>query len=146
MSYEWRPYFSTLLTFFSALMNGAGVTVLTRHKDSYAWWSNLLALANRSGLSNQNFDVYFVTADILKNILRKREYQTVAIDARQDQFLQSKKSFYQDRNQWRNMIKVLFPHNGYHHLDYRSMVLATLNMRSIANNTMRHGAPLELEF
>lgn len=147
VSYEWRPYFSTLLTFFSALMNGAGVTVVTRHQDSYAWWSNLLALANRSGLSNQNFDVYFVTADILKNVLRKREYQTVAIDARHDRIPAIQKEVYhQDRNEWKSMVKVLFPHNSYHNLDYRSMVLATLNMRSVANNTMRHGAPLELEF
>jgi RHH-type proline utilization regulon transcriptional repressor/proline dehydrogenase/delta 1-pyrroline-5-carboxylate dehydrogenase len=147
VSYEWRPYFSTLLTFFSCLMNGTGITVITRHKDSYAWWSNLLALANRNGLSKENFDVYFVTSGILDGILKRREFETVVFDARHDRIegLQ-KEVFHQDRNEWENMVKVLFPHNSYHDTDYRSMVLATINMRAVANNTMRHGAPLELEF
>lgn len=147
VTYEWRPYFSTLLTFFSSLMNGCGVTVITRHQDSYTWWTNLLALASRHGISNQNFDVYFVTADILKNVLRKREYQTLVVDARADRIEAIQNEvFYGDRSKWQEMIKVLFPHNSYHHMDFESTVLATVAMRSVANNTMRHGAPLELEF
>lgn len=147
VTYEWRPYFPTLLSVFSALMNGCGVTIVTRHKDSYAWWSSILNLANKNGLSQNNFDVYFVTADILREVLQKREYQTVIVDARHEriQFVQ-KEIYGGDRNDWKDTVKVMYPHDNFNPDDFESHVLATTYLRAVANNTMRHGAPLELEF
>ncbi|MGB0452960.1 MAG: bifunctional proline dehydrogenase/L-glutamate gamma-semialdehyde dehydrogenase [Bacteriovoracaceae bacterium] len=147
ISYEWRPYLSSLISAFLALASGGGLTVLTRSEKSYAWWNSFLSMARKSGFSTENFDVYFVSEKILKTTVSSRDYQNLIFDGRADKLHEIQKLLnVRSPKDWFGLVHILCPQDAADIFDYEKRATEFFNVRSVANNTMRHGAPLELDF
>lgn len=143
--FEKRPYFSTLMQVLSALAMGVGVTIACRTQQSYHWWLQFKSLLLRSGLSKENVDVYLCSDHILQKSLQAPMISTVIIDGRRDQI---EKVFSYSQKYGQDFLRprlFLSAFDGPSNDDFKRLCLHFSWSRSFAINTVRHGAPLELQ-
>lgn len=144
VAYEERAFFSTLLYLFSALAMGAGVSVLCRNSKSYLWWNMLRGHFYNGGLSVSNFNLSFCTDDLFRQLLKTPTVDAVVVDGPLYKYQEVANVVYDHLYQEKGMRKLLTPFDAPHLKDIKSYLLTFVNVRSVAVNTMRHGAPLEL--
>lgn len=149
ISFEKRPYFSSLMQVLSAVLMGTGVTVMTRNQYAYRWWGQFKNLLARSGFSKENFDVYFVTESMLAKKLSEPDLSTIIIDGAQKhvEYILDLCSEVNGENKEQMLSMRLYlsafdcPHNE----DFKALCQQFAWTRAFAINTIRHGAPLELQ-
>lgn len=144
--FEVRPYFSSLMSILSAILLGKGVTILAMNPEAYQWWDQMLMLLKRSGLSLENMSVYHPTQKELEKIIARPTLQNVIIDGD----IAAIKSITELSGKLITEEEMMGPRHFLTPLDspaasdFKSYLLAFVEVRSFAINTMRHGAPLTL--
>lgn len=144
VAYEKRPYFACLSQVLGAILMGCGVTIMARNEDSYRWWNQFKNLLGRSGFSKQNFDVYFVTEELLQRKLAVSDLSFLIIDGKKEHVERTLAFTYDDHDPSRVRI-TLSAYDCPHQEDFKRICEQFVWTRSFAVNTIRHGAPLALQ-
>jgi RHH-type proline utilization regulon transcriptional repressor/proline dehydrogenase/delta 1-pyrroline-5-carboxylate dehydrogenase len=141
-----RPELKTLIQIFSCLSAGTGLSVLARNKKSFDWWTKLLNLFYHSGFSKENIDLVLVSSKDLKKALNKSILSVIIYDGPlSDYDLHIASQLDDAKNDLRmKLILTNADHSAVN--DFYHQALNYIWVRSLAVNTMRHGAPLDLEF
>lgn len=141
-----RPNIKILFSFLGALANGVGVTILTRGEKSYALWNRVAQCFYNSGISEQNLSIYFVTDELLKKCIQDQNVESFILDGDYED-IQSMREllFNEDNEQLKYMKKLITQYDSPGVEQYKSFMRQFIRMRSFAINTMRHGAPLEID-
>jgi RHH-type proline utilization regulon transcriptional repressor/proline dehydrogenase/delta 1-pyrroline-5-carboxylate dehydrogenase len=130
-----KPDISILIKVTSALLVGLGVTVASRNQNNYDWWNKVKSFLHNSGISKENFEVYFSSEKVLLNSFDDLEYTHVIFDSVDSQYF----------NRVKSMTKRITPHEAPKLMDFKKFLEEFIWVRSFAVNTMRHGAPLEID-
>ena len=140
-----RPHIKSILQFFAAVSTGVGVTVLCRNEKSYQFWMHLLDLFYKAGFSKENLDAYFVTDDNFKKTLKEDKLTHILYDGPIESLSTDVTGYlYQDVIR-RRLVHLLTVQDSFDLNDFFQIYLKFVNVRSLAINTMRHGAPLDLD-
>lgn len=139
------PPLSILLSVFGAMAMGAGVTIVARSKTSYEWWNRLENIFIRHEWPSQAFQVYFVSDDEMKTTLQKSDIEHVLVDGPREMVSQVISLLNHSQKEREMMVSVKSIYDAPRLSDFKSYCLPYILVRSFAINTMRHGAPLELD-
>lgn len=139
-----HPSFKSICYLMSALALGCGFSVATTTTESYQIWKTILDMAWKAGFSKANVDISMVDGIDLKQLFHEPGYSFVYADS----FKDHQKDLYRhllDGEALRdNMRLILSECDGNILLSPSSVLDLFVWTRSMAINTMRHGAPLEL--
>ncbi|MES2525723.1 MAG: bifunctional proline dehydrogenase/L-glutamate gamma-semialdehyde dehydrogenase [Bdellovibrionota bacterium] len=139
-----RPGVRALQYFLGAMALGSGISIVALTSEAYETWKSILDIAWKSGFSKSNIDVAMMSPASLKTHLHSPHYSFVYAGS----YVKMHKELYADilagDSLTKDMRKILSEADGVTLTDPQ-MVLDQLTWtRSLAINTMRHGAPLEL--
>ena len=139
-----KPHPKSLHYFLSALALGSGVSVACATEDAYATWKGILDIAWKAGFSRANLDVSLISEKSLPILLADPHYSYMYAD----QYLHHHERLYKNllpsSALTENMRLVLSEADGVSLLEPAMILDQFVWTRSLAINTMRHGAPLEL--
>ncbi len=139
-----RPSMTTLLRVLCALGVGVGVTVATRNQKSYAWWSRLSLFFKQAKLCPSHFDVYFAQEDQLKDALAQERLGFVIVDG-STHSVNKIGTLLSCAEKRERMVHLLSDDDLPNRTDFKRFCLEFVWVRAFAVNTMRHGAPLDLD-
>lgn len=138
-----RPSLKSIHYFFGAIALGCGVSVVSLTEDAYKTWKGILDLAWKAGFSKTNIDITFMSPETLAEQLKESHYSYVYAG----HFVQYHDVLYKNlldgKALTENMRLVLSEIDGVV-LEPVTVLDQFVWVRSLAINTMRHGAPLEL--
>jgi RHH-type proline utilization regulon transcriptional repressor/proline dehydrogenase/delta 1-pyrroline-5-carboxylate dehydrogenase len=139
------PHISTFLQVAAALLMGTGTTIVCRNKASYEWWQSALNYYQQAGISRENMSVYFPSDDCFKQLLREPFVSYFILDGDSEWLTKTlEKIFHQDYSEKR--VKNIFtPYDTFNPTDFKRLCGNYVWVRAFAVNTMRHGAPLDLD-
>jgi RHH-type transcriptional regulator, proline utilization regulon repressor / proline dehydrogenase / delta 1-pyrroline-5-carboxylate dehydrogenase len=143
------PDLKALLELYVALAVGAGVTVLTRTQKAYLHWSTIVDTLNNCGIPKSQVEVFFPSEERLELALAEKSLDFVIVDGSSNQVEKVSKIALSSILARENMLSVFSSYDGrsYYFSDsYEKLLDKYILVRSMAVNTMRHGAPLDLEF
>lgn len=140
-----RPELKTLIQFLSCLSMGVGLTIVCRNRVSFQWWSNLRASLYEAGFSKENVDVYFVRTEQLKSIINESKLSIIIYDGAMEDFSSNIAEHFDDGKNDIRMKSILTRVDHLKANEFYQHALNCVWVRSLAVNTMRHGAPLDLE-
>ena len=134
-----------MIQLISALASGSGVTVLARNEESYSIWKKIIDVFHSSGISKANLDLYFCTYDLLVSTIKSQYISFVIVDGDKRRISEILDVVYDESYDEKRMKTVITPYNTPAETDFFSNATRYLWARAFAVNTMRHGAPLEVE-
>ncbi len=138
------PSFKSICYLMGALSLGTGISVACTTQEAYATWKGILDLAWKSGFSKTNLDISLVSSADVTHLLEDAGYSFVYAG----HFYNYHQDLYQHildgHSLDTNMRLILSENDGQILLTPSSVLDLFVWTRSIAVNTMRHGAPLEL--
>ncbi len=140
-----RPELKTLIQVFSCLSTGTGLTILARNKTAYQWWMNFRDLAYHAGFSKENLDVYQVSNKDLKRALNASKLSVIIYDGPLSEYQLHIADQLDDGKNDLRMRHILTTADYLKANDFYHQAMNYIWVRSLAVNTMRHGAPLDLE-
>lgn len=139
-----RPSVKAVHYLFGALALGSGISVACVTEEAYKTWKSILELAWKAGFSKANIDCSLVSPEKLSDVMKESFYSYVYAG----QYVQFHDALYKniiEGNALTETMRLILSevdgvslHDPAHVLDQFVWV------RSMAINTMRHGAPLEL--
>ncbi|MGR3177616.1 MAG: bifunctional proline dehydrogenase/L-glutamate gamma-semialdehyde dehydrogenase [Candidatus Anammoxibacter sp.] len=145
IAFNKNPYKDSLYNLVSAMAVGAGVTILTESADCYASWESICNYFFRSGVPKQNLKVVLADEDMLKKALEEFNMSFIIVDGNANNVEELLADISSINN--KDAKYVCSTHTPMdcptppHWEEYlKQFVFA----RSMAINTMRHGAPLEI--
>ncbi|MDO9184064.1 MAG: bifunctional proline dehydrogenase/L-glutamate gamma-semialdehyde dehydrogenase [Bacteriovorax sp.] len=141
-----RPELKTLIQIFSCLSVGTGLTVLARNKNAFHWWQGLRDLFYQAGFSKENLDVKLVSSKDLSRSLNSNKLSVIIYDGVLSDYDLHVGSVLDDGKNDLRMKLILTTADNFKAVDFYHQTLNFIWVRSLAVNTMRHGAPLDLEF
>jgi RHH-type proline utilization regulon transcriptional repressor/proline dehydrogenase/delta 1-pyrroline-5-carboxylate dehydrogenase len=130
---------------FSCLSTGTGLTILARNKTAYQWWMNFRDLAYHAGFSKENLDVYQVSNKDLKRALNASKLSVIIYDGSLSEYQLHIADQLDDGKNDLRMRHILTTADYLKANDFYHQAMNYIWVRSLAVNTMRHGAPLDLE-
>jgi len=139
------PNISTFLQVCAAVLMGTGVTVVTLNKGSYEWWQGVLNYFQQSGISRENFIVYFPTKECLLSTLENKMVNYFILDGNEDWVKDTLGLIYNDKRDEVRIRHILTPFDTFNPTDFKRLCGNYVWVRAFAINTMRHGAPLDLD-
>ena len=98
-----------------------------------------------AGIPRESFRVYFSRESALKKLLTDKEMDFVLVDGNIEKLTIFLDHFYDGRADEKNMLRVIGPFDAPNLNNFSKFLERFSRSRSFAVNTMRHGAPLELE-
>ncbi|MGE3611220.1 MAG: proline dehydrogenase family protein [Bacteriovoracaceae bacterium] len=138
------PTTKTLYYLLGSLALGCGVSVAAMTEEAYQTWKSILDLAWKAGFSKTNLDIALVSPEGLNKIFKESCYSFVYAG----QFVREHGSLYKnilpDEALSENMRHILSEADGVSLERPEDILDQFVWVRSLAINTMRHGAPLEL--
>jgi RHH-type proline utilization regulon transcriptional repressor/proline dehydrogenase/delta 1-pyrroline-5-carboxylate dehydrogenase len=139
------PPLAILMQVLSALGMGCGMTILARSQKSYEWWSRFENILNRNGWPSSSFKVFFVSDQEMKGSLKNVELSHIIVDGPREMVSQVIELMNADQGERELMVSVRSLYDAPRLEDFKTYCLQYILVRSFAINTMRHGAPLELD-
>ena len=137
------PHIDCFLYFLMGLAVGSGITILATNQKAYVWWQYLIDIVVKCGISKSNVDCFFVDIEAIKKMSLKNVDLIISdADVEGSQKLNSVIEEYMGQ---KKMPKVVSPFEAAFDLDVSELFYQFANERSFAVNTMRHGAPMELQ-
>ncbi|MFA7614636.1 MAG: aldehyde dehydrogenase family protein, partial [Candidatus Caldatribacteriota bacterium] len=139
-----RPTLKSLCYLLSALALGSGVSVACVTEKSYSIWLKILDLAWKAGFSKTNLDISKVGKERLSVIFNQKEFSFVfagGLSKYRDELYQELLIGLALDEYMRNILSEV---DGIELSSPKTILDQFSWTRSIAVNTMRHGAPLEL--
>ncbi|MBI2520885.1 MAG: hypothetical protein HYV97_10725 [Bdellovibrio sp.] len=145
-AYEKRAHFATLMEVIGAWTMGVGVTILARNRDAYAFWDFVYRRYLAAGGPSENFVVAFVSQHELLEAACSYEVGAVIIDGDISRVEKLSREIL-GRSDSLNfqMKKLMTPFDGPFVGHFSRLLEEFCYVRSLAVNTMRHGAPLNLD-
>jgi RHH-type proline utilization regulon transcriptional repressor/proline dehydrogenase/delta 1-pyrroline-5-carboxylate dehydrogenase len=140
-----RPELKTLIQVFSCLSVGTGLTILARNRNAFLWWMNLRDLLYQAGFSKENINVYLVNTKDLSRALNHPKLSVIIYDGKFSEFNLHVASYLDDGKNDLRMKSILTSADHLKAGDFYHQALNYIWVRTFAVNTMRHGAPLDLE-
>lgn len=140
-----RPSFATFMQVLGALTMGTGVTVISRNEASYGWWGRILTFYKQSGLSKAHFDVYLGSEKQTAIALKNPMIGTVIFDGKEETIKNYLEVIFDGKYNEKRMRKILTPFDSPDIYDFKRICASYVWVRAFAINTMRHGAPMEVE-
>ncbi len=140
-----RPQLKTLIQVFSCLAAGTGLTVVCRNNRSFQWWMNLRDTLFAAGFSKENLEVYFVKTIELSKVINDPKLSVIIYDGLMEEYSAHIGDFLNDAKADQRMKLILTVNDNLKAQDFYHQALNYVWVRSLAVNTMRHGAPLDLE-
>lgn len=140
-----RPELKSLIQIFSCLSVGTGLTVLARNKTTYQWWMTLRDLFYQAGFSKENLDVYLVSDKDLKRALNSAKLSVIIYDGVMEEYGLHIGSHLDEGKTDLRMRNILTTSDYLKSQDFYHQAMNFVWVRALAVNTMRHGAPLDLE-
>jgi RHH-type proline utilization regulon transcriptional repressor/proline dehydrogenase/delta 1-pyrroline-5-carboxylate dehydrogenase len=139
-----RPSVKSLQYLFGALALGSGLSVACLTEGSYNLWKGILDLAWKAGFSKTNIDCSLISPESLGQLLKESHYSFIYAG----RFVQYRDVLYKNLLEGKalseNMRLLLSEADGVSLSDPSHVLDQFVWVRSLAINTMRHGAPLEL--
>ncbi len=133
------PSHKAISYLMSALALGSGVSVACTTQESYSVWKSILDLAWKAGFSKTNLDLALISGEDLNEVLSSPAYSYVFTGGQ---------GLYQNllpsiclKDQMRSLLSDI---DGLLLQSPAAVLDQFIWVRSVAVNTMRHGAPLEL--
>lgn len=145
LAYNSTPHIKSIVQFLCALASGSGVTILARNEESYRIWTKIVEVFYGAGISKANLDLNFCTYDILVSAIKGQYISFVIVDGDKSRIGEIIEILYDGTCEEKRMKTVLTPFNTLSEMDFHSNAVRYLWTRAFAVNTMRHGAPLEVE-
>ncbi|MEA9356514.1 bifunctional proline dehydrogenase/L-glutamate gamma-semialdehyde dehydrogenase [Bacteriovorax sp. PP10] len=140
-----RPQLKTLIQVFSCLAAGTGLSVVCRNNRSFQWWMNLRDTLFAAGFSKENLEVYFTKTSELANVINDPKLSVIIYDGLMEEYSAHVGDFLNDGKTDQRMKLILTVNDNLKAQDFYHQALNYVWVRSLAVNTMRHGAPLDLE-
>jgi RHH-type proline utilization regulon transcriptional repressor/proline dehydrogenase/delta 1-pyrroline-5-carboxylate dehydrogenase len=129
----------------TSVLGGCGTTIICRSQASYDWWNELCRYLIKSGFSKENINCYFLAADSAHKLLMNNNLKTIIVDADLDILSDVLKETFKDNKDDLRTKAILTPYDCADNTDFKRLMEEYICVRSFAVNTMRHGAPMELE-
>lgn len=140
-----KPELKTLIQIFSCLSTGTGLTVLARNKTSFKWWMSLRDSFYQAGFSKENLDVFLVSSKDLTRALNNAKLSVIIYDGTLGEYDLHIGNHLDDGKQDLRMKNILTTADHLKSHDFYHQAMNFIWVRSLAVNTMRHGAPLDLD-
>lgn len=139
-----RPSFKSIHYLFGALALGCGLSVTCVTEEAFMTWKGILDLAWKAGFSKTNIDITMISKERLETIFKGPQYSFLYAGG----FVQHHDGLYKNvlsgEALSENMRHILSDIDGVSLDNPQTVLDQFIWMRSLAINTMRHGAPLEL--
>jgi RHH-type transcriptional regulator, proline utilization regulon repressor / proline dehydrogenase / delta 1-pyrroline-5-carboxylate dehydrogenase len=129
--------------FFSAVSLGVGVTIFCLNDKSLKFWEKTLECFYQGGFSDRNLKAYPV--DNMERFVSVKEWEFILHDSNIDDFVMALKIYFNKSKLEKYLPKVLEDHTNLMS-DYEKYLRFFCNQRSFAENLMRHGAPLDVNY
>jgi len=146
---EERAHFITLLQLISALTSGVGVTILSTNESAFHFWYTVHRYFVQAGISGENFSVFFSKPETNLKLLKHPLVEHVLIDADIESTEKLMQTIYDikdsELNDWKLVKKIHSPFDAPSIGEHERLLQEFVHTRSFAVNTMRHGAPLNLD-
>jgi RHH-type proline utilization regulon transcriptional repressor/proline dehydrogenase/delta 1-pyrroline-5-carboxylate dehydrogenase len=139
-----RPSVKSIHYLFGALALGCGVSFACVTEESYRTWKGILDLAWKAGFSKTNVDCSLVSPETLNNLLKESHYSFLYAGHYVQYHDVLYKNLLDGKALTETMRLILSEVDGVAVNDPVHVLDQFIWMRSLAINTMRHGAPLEL--
>ncbi len=139
------PSFSTIMQFLSALVMGPGVTVIARNKKSFEWWNKIKDVFYKAGISKVHFDVFFPTEELLMKAISEPFLSSVIVDGDIQAVQNILDKIYDSSCTEKRMRSILTPFDAPIQDNFQKHLEQYAWVRSFAVNTMRHGAPMNID-
>jgi RHH-type proline utilization regulon transcriptional repressor/proline dehydrogenase/delta 1-pyrroline-5-carboxylate dehydrogenase len=144
VSVSGRPGVRALQYFLGALALGSGISIVALTSEAYETWKSILDIAWKSGFSKTNLDISIMSPTGLKKLLRSPHYSYVFAGSYVKHHQDLYDGLLEGEALTKDMRKILSEADGVSHTDPQMILDQLVWTRSLAINTMRHGAPLEL--
>jgi len=141
-----KPSFTQFMVFLAAVSSGSGVTICATNGASFKWWKKIINIFHESNIGIDNISVHFVNPSSLNEIIFNKDLENIIIDGDTQYIEKISKEISASMKNSKNMKKIITWIDGKDISDYENLTSDFVNVRSFAVNTMRHGAPLQLEF
>lgn len=139
-----RPSFKSICYLMGALSLGSGISIACTTQEAYTTWKGILNLAWKAGFSKTNIDISLMSGADVTHQLENSGYAFVYA-GHYFNYQQELYSHMLDGHSLEtNMRLILSENDGQLLLTPSSVLDLFVWTRSVAVNTMRHGAPLEL--
>jgi RHH-type transcriptional regulator, proline utilization regulon repressor / proline dehydrogenase / delta 1-pyrroline-5-carboxylate dehydrogenase len=139
-----RPSVKSIYYLFGALALGTGVSVACVTEEAFKTWKSILDLAWKAGFSKTNIDCSMVSPETLTEVMKGPHYSFLYAG----HFIQFQDVLYKGLLDGKaiseTMRLILSEVDGVSLQDPSQVLDQFVWVRSLAINTMRHGAPLEL--
>ena len=145
LAFNERPAFVTFMQFISAMTMGPGVTVITRNQKAFEWWSSIKDILFQAGFDKNSIDVFFATAELLEKTLKEPYLSSIIIDGDIDRVERVLNNIYDQSCHEKRMRSILTPFDASQPGDFEKYLGHYSWVRAFAVNTMRHGAPLNID-
>lgn len=144
-SFSVRPPFEIFMLVISAMATGSGITVMSRNEESYRWWMSVRDLFIQGGISKENFDVFFTSESVLDQTLEDPMWESLILDGTMSEYKKISAKVYNERYKEKHMRKIFSLFDMPNVNNFKRACEEFVRVRSLAINTMRHGAPLSLD-
>jgi RHH-type proline utilization regulon transcriptional repressor/proline dehydrogenase/delta 1-pyrroline-5-carboxylate dehydrogenase len=141
VSQQAAPDLPVMLHVLSALVTGSGLTILAMTEESYAFWSPLQSI----GLPGNNLKLYKANEETVQDALGGPFIQNIILDVAKKNLPGMLEWIYPEKyheKRTRHLLTSFDAPGANFPGDY---IVQFINVRSMAINTMRYGAPLELD-
>lgn len=143
-AYERRTYFPNLLNVLGALSVGSGVTVFARNEVAAAWWRKVQGFFLQAGIEADQFQVHFVGKETLLKSLNHPLIGSLIFDGPLDTLEELLEILHKEVKDEKRVRQILTPYDTPDLENFKRICEQFVWVRSFAVNTMRHGAPLDL--
>jgi RHH-type proline utilization regulon transcriptional repressor/proline dehydrogenase/delta 1-pyrroline-5-carboxylate dehydrogenase len=139
------PHMNTFLQVSAAILMGTGVTIICRNKTSYDWWQGVLNYYQQAGFSRENVNVYFPSHDAYQSVLAEPLVSYFILDGDESWLTPTLGEIYNGKYNEKRVRNIYTPYDTFNPTDFKRLCGNFVWVRAFAVNTMRHGAPLNLD-
>lgn len=139
------PNIKTLIQIFSSISMGTGLTIVARNLHSYHLWKSIVDALYQSGFSKENILVKHISTSEYKIYLNNPDFSHIIYDGDIQELNNDVVIYFEVGVAIRHVKNILTNADNIKVNDYYHQSLNFVQVRSLAINTMRHGAPLDLE-
>lgn len=140
-----RPNIKSLIQVFSGMAIGTGMTILCRNEKAYQFWMRIRDAVLAAGFSKENFDVFHTNTKNLSSALNHPKLSVIIYDGPMEEYKNHVGNYLNDGKLDLRMKLILTAADFVKTSDFYHQLMHFVWVRSMAVNTMRHGAPLDLE-
>jgi len=140
-----KPQIKTIIQVLTGISAGTAMTIVIRNKEAQIFWTKFYDLLIQSGFSKENLVLLMPSHEKFKELLSDSSVSAYIFDGSLRDYDKHIGSFLVNSQNLKSMKFYLTIADNVHESDFYRMHLKFTLVRSFAVNTMRHGAPLDLE-